>query len=179
MAAKKADKKADKPKKEGGGGGGILPLVGKILGVLAILSAAVLFAAALDIGHIGLKKTLAPFAIAPLAVYALFGIAALFLGGGKSSAAPLDGEALAARIDEIQAKTSSRITALQGSIDAVSGQDYEALVEENKSLKEQLDAIHDARTRQDRRRGGTAPRQEQGTGRPDQGLGTQDGRRDV
>lgn len=140
MAAKKADKKADAPKK--GGGGGMMGIVSKVLGVLAILSAAVLFAGAFDVGHMGLHHSLESLAVVPLALYTLFAIASLFLGGAKASPESLEGEALSASISELQSKTASRFAAMQESLDAMSGRDYETVLEENKALQAQLDEIH-------------------------------------
>jgi hypothetical protein len=142
MADKKADKKKAEPKKKAGGG--IMGLVGKVMGVLSVLSAAVLLGAIYDVGHMGLRETVFPLAWAPLALFVLGAVAQIFLGGSNSAAAPPDTEALTAMINDLQSKTASRFSSIQNSLDTVMGQDYEALVEENKALKEQLDAIHQA-----------------------------------
>lgn len=141
MAGKKADKKADAPKKSGGG---IMGILSKVFGILAILSAAMLFAGAFDVGHMGLHGMLSSLAAVPLAIFTLCSIAGLFLGGKKPGSGDLDGEALTASVSEFQAKTISRFASIQESIDAMSGRDYEALVEENKALQAQLDEINEA-----------------------------------
>lgn len=141
MAGKKADKKAEAPKKSGGG---IMGLLSKVFGILAILSAAVLFAGAFDIGHMGLHGMMSSLAAVPLAIFTLCSIAALFMGGKKSGSGDMDAEGLTASVTEFQTKTISRFAAMQESIDAMSGRDYDALVEENKALQAQLDEIHDA-----------------------------------
>lgn len=141
MAAKKTDNKADKPKKSGGG---IMALLPKILGALAITCAALLFAATFDVGHMGLPGMIAPLAIVPIAVFFLFGIAHLFMGGAKGGAAGTDNGELAETVSEFQSKTAARFAQVQNALDAMSGRDYDSLVEENRALKEQLDAIHEA-----------------------------------
>lgn len=141
MASKKTDKNADKPKK----GGGIMGLLPKVFGLLAVLSATVLFAAAFDVGHFGLFDMIEPLAIVPLSLFFLMSIAQLFMGGGKGGGdAVADETGLAESLSDFQSKTASRFAALQNSIDAMSGHDYDSLVAENRELKEQLDAIHEA-----------------------------------
>ena len=139
MADKKSDTKDEAPNK---GVGGMLGMVSKVLGSLAIISAALLFAAIYDVGHFGLRETVFPLAAVPLGVYVICAIATVFLSGGKGAPVDVDTAALTAKIDDLQSKASSRFAVMQNTIDSVMGKDYEALVEENKSLKEQLEAIH-------------------------------------
>lgn len=142
MAAKKPDKKDAKPKQSGGGIMGLLP---KILGALAITFAALLFAAAMDVGHFGLHDMIAPMAVVPVVLYLLLGMAHLFMGGGGSSAdAPAGGGDMTESFADFQSKTASRFASIQNSLDAMAGRDYDSLLEENRSLKEQLEAIHEA-----------------------------------
>lgn len=136
MADKKADLTDAKPKKKGG----LMAILSKVFGILAVLSVAVLFAGLYDVGNMNLKETIMPLAIAPIAVYALLSIATLFLGG-KSEPADLDTEELMAKIDDLQKKNTSRLVAFQNKIDILMGQDYETLQAENKELQAQLDAI--------------------------------------
>lgn len=141
MAGDKADKKK-KEKKKGGGLGGLLS---KLFGVISILCATVLFAAALDIGHLGLADKMGVIAAAPLSLYALLGIVALFMAP-KPGAATATGDAgsIADEFAEFKSKTVSRFSAMENTIDSFSGQDKDSLIEENKVLKEQLEAIHKA-----------------------------------
>lgn len=141
MAAKKTDAKADKPKK---GGGGIMALLPKIFGALAFVSAAVLFAATFDVGHMGLPGMVAPLAVVPISIFMLFGLAYLFMGGGKAGPASADNGELGETVSDFQTKTAARFAQIQNTLDAMSGRDYDSLVEENRALKEQLDAIHEA-----------------------------------
>ncbi|WP_421857307.1 hypothetical protein [Oricola sp.] len=139
---KKADKKADAPASKSGGG--LMGLIGKIMGALALVSASVLIAGIYDIGHFGLREIVFGFAWAPLALFFAGGLAHVFLGGAKAPDIPADTEALNAKIDDVQQKAASRFSSIQNSLDMVMGKDYEALAEENRQLKEQLDAIHAA-----------------------------------
>ena len=125
-----------------------MALVVKILKCLAIVSAAILFAAALDVGHFGLKKMIEPFAAGPLALFFLLSVAAVFLGsgggGGASGTDDADGADADEKIAEFQAKMNSRMAALQTTVESFTCQDRETLEEENRQLKEQLEAIKQA-----------------------------------
>lgn len=141
MAGDKADKEKG-AKKKGGGLGALLP---KIFGIISILSATVLFAAALDIGHLGLADKMGIIAAAPLGLYALLGLLALFMGPKPASGtAAGDDGSLAEALADLRSKTASRFAAMENTIDGFSGQDKETLLAENKELKEQLEAIHQA-----------------------------------
>lgn len=125
--------------------GGLMGLVGKILGTLAVISAALMLAAVYDIGQFGLREMIYPIAWLPLALYLAGAIAPLFLTGGKAAGgASAGGDEVTAKLSEFQSKVNSRFAAMQNSLDALMGQDYESIVAENKELKEQLDAIHQA-----------------------------------
>ncbi len=141
-----ADDKADKKKKEKKKGGGLGGLLSKLFGVISILCATVLFVAALDIGHLGLADKMGVIAAAPLGIYALLGIVALFMAPKPGAAAAATGDAgsIADEFAEFKSKTASRFSAMENTIDSFSGQDKESLIEENRVLKEQLDAIHEA-----------------------------------
>ena len=136
---KKADKKADAPAKNSGGG--LMGLIGKIMGALSLIAVTVLIAGIYDIGHFGLREMVFSLAWAPLALFVTGGLAHIFLGGAKAPDIPADTEALNAKIDDVQQKTASRFSSIQNSLDLIMGKDYEALAEENKQLKEQLEAI--------------------------------------
>lgn len=139
-----AKSKTDKADKTTGKGGGIMSLLPKILGLFAVLSATVLFVAALDIGHLGLAEKMSTLAAIPVVFYLLGAVAMLFMGGSGAAPASPDLEALTAKVDDIQSKTASHIAAFQGKLDAMSGNDYDSLVEENKALKAELEAIREA-----------------------------------
>ena len=121
-----------------------MALVGKILQCLAIVFAAVLFAGAFDVFHIGLNAVVAPFAIVPIALFAIFALAGDFLDPGSAASEPGEDEEGEDRLKELQSKLISRVTALQTQVDGLSGQDRDALEEENRQLKEQLEAIQQA-----------------------------------
>ena len=141
MAGDKADKTKGAKKK----GGGLGALLSKVFGIISIICATVLFVAALDIGHLGLADKMGIIAAAPLGLYALLGLAALFMGPKPSAAAAAgDDGSLAEAFAEFKSKTASRFAAMENTIDSFSGQDKETLVAENKELREQLDAIHQA-----------------------------------
>ena len=138
-----ADKKADATEKNSAKkGGGLMALISKIMGALAILCVAILLAGLYDVGGAGMKKSIAPLAIVLVGVYVLFSLVSLFLGGGSS--ADVDTEALMAKIEDVQKKNTSRLIGFQNKIDVLMGQDYETLLAENKELQSQLDAIKDA-----------------------------------
>ncbi len=142
MAKNKGDNTG---KPSGAKGGGIVGLLTKIFGVLAVFSVTVLFVAALDIGHLGLAKTMSTLATIPLAIYFIGAMMMMFMGGGSSAPQEMpDVDELAAKIDDIQSKTASHIASFQNTIDAMSGQDRDSLMAENKALKEELEAIREA-----------------------------------
>lgn len=138
-----AGDKAVKTKKAGGGG--MMGKVSKLLATLAILSAAALLAGLYDVMHLGIGEMLHGFAIVPVSIYALGSIAAVFLNPKPSAvtAAAVDEARLEALV-EFQSKAASRFSSLQNQIDSFSGQDQAALLEENKTLKAELEAIHQA-----------------------------------
>lgn len=140
-----ADKKAEKnqnTKKKGGGIGAMLP---KVFGILSVLSAATLFAAALDIGHLGLADSMGVLTAIPLGLYALLGLAGLFMapkGGAITAAEGSEASGLSEEFANFKSKSVSRFAAMESRLDMISGQDQETLIAENAELKAQLDAIH-------------------------------------
>jgi len=118
-----------------------MPLVLKILQCLAIVMAAVMFAAAFDVGHFGLKGMISPLAIGPVVLFAILSIVPIFLTAKSTAPEALDDEGVATKLAEIQAKLNSRLAALQTKVDELTSQDKESLEEENLHLKEQLEAI--------------------------------------
>lgn len=136
-----ASDKAEKPAKSSGGIMGLIPL---LLGTLAIVSAGVLLAGLYDVGHFGLQKLVSDLAAVPLAVFVLCAIAAMALSGKSRGAAQAEDQSLSGKLDELRSSTNSRLMNFQSAIDAMSGQDRESLIEENKWLKEQLDVIQNA-----------------------------------
>lgn len=141
MAGDKADKEKG-AKKKGGGLGALLP---KVFGIISVLCATVLFAAALDIGHLGLADMMGIIAAVPLGLFALLGLAGLFMGPKPTAAvAAGDDGSVAEALADLKSKTASRFAAMENTIDGFSGQDKETLLAENKELREQLDAIHQA-----------------------------------
>lgn len=121
-----------------------MALVLKILQVLAIICATVLLAGAYDVFNLGLKKMIAPFAIGPIVVFMLFSILPVFLTPKPKSPEEEEAEDLSEKLAEIQAKVNSRLTDVQTKLDSLSGQDRETLQEENRVLKDQLEAIQQA-----------------------------------
>ncbi|MEP1208479.1 MAG: hypothetical protein ABJM29_10830 [Rhizobiaceae bacterium] len=124
--------------------GYVMALVLKILQCLAIIMAAVMFAAAFDIGHFGLKEMISPFAIGPVVLFAILSIVPVFLSAKSSGGDGDDNDALAEKLTEVQAKVNSRLAAMQTKLDDMTGQDKETLAEENRQLKEQLEEIQQA-----------------------------------
>lgn len=143
MAAKKEAKKSTEPKKKKGGGG-VMGLVAKIMAALSVVSAAVLFAAAFDVGHMHLMETIKPFAIGPIVIFAIGALMHIFMGGGGKAAGDFDGETLATSLSDFQSKTASSLVAMQDRFDSMTGRDYESILEKNKELQAQLDEIHQA-----------------------------------
>tara|TARA_R110002012_G_scaffold258598_5_gene439334 strand:- start:77446 stop:78000 length:555 start_codon:yes stop_codon:yes gene_type:complete len=138
VAAQKSDKSKAQSNK-----GGIMGMLSKVFGVGAITLGALFFAAMFDVGNAGLIHTLAGSAIVLVPLFALFAIAAMFMSP-KSGA---DLEEMAAQVTaltESKSKMTSQILTLQNQMDAMSGQDVEALKAKNQELQEQLDAIHQA-----------------------------------
>ncbi len=121
-----------------------MALVLKILQCVAVILATVMFAAAFDVGHFGLKEMIYPVAIGPVVLFAILSIVPIFLTAKSQAGDPAGEEGVDERIAEIQAKLNSRLTALQTKMDDLTGQDRESLAEENQQLKEQLEAIHQA-----------------------------------
>ena len=118
-----------------------MTILAKTLNCVAIALVAVLLAGAYDVFHLGLGEVLSPFSIAPIALFAVFAIAALFLPAKIVNAGDINDDELAAKMDELQSKTNSRLAAMQTTLDGMTGQDKESLAEENKLLKEQLETI--------------------------------------
>ena len=121
-----------------------MALVLKILQCLAIIMATVMFTAAFDVGHFGLKDMISAFAIGPVVLFMILSIVPIFLTAKSPMSEELDEEGVAEKLGEIQSKMNSRLAALQAKVDDLSGQDKEALQEENRLLKEQLEAIQQA-----------------------------------
>ena len=121
-----------------------MAILAKALNCVAILLLAVLIAGAYDVMHLGFGEMLSPLAIVPIALYAIFSIASLFLPTGKGPDGQMDEEGLVAKMDELQSKSNSRLATMQTTLDGMTGQDKESLVEENRVLKEQLEAIQQA-----------------------------------
>lgn len=125
--------------------GGMMGLLSKVLAVLSILAGTVLLAGLYDTMHLGLGEMMYGYSIVPVSIYGLGAILAVFLNPKSSAvtAAAVDEVRLDALI-EFQSKAAARFSALQSQIDSFSGQDQAALLEENKTLKAELDAIHQA-----------------------------------
>ena len=121
-----------------------MALVLKILQVLAIICATVLLAGAYDVFNFGLKKMIAPFAIGPIVVFMLFSIVPVFLTPKPKTPEEEEAEDMAEKLAEVQAKVNSRLTDVQTKLDSLSGQDRDSLQEENRVLKDQLEAIQQA-----------------------------------
>ena len=121
-----------------------MALVSKILGCLAVLCAAFLFAAALDIGHVGLNQ-LGMIALAPISFFVIFSIAHIFMSGGSGGGdEEFDEEEFMEAFKEFKSKIAGRMGDFQTTLDSMNGEDKDTLSEENKQLKEQLEAIHQA-----------------------------------
>jgi len=138
VAAQKSDKSKAQSNK-----GGMMGMVSKVFGVGAITLGALFFAAMFDVGQAGLIHTLAGSAIVLVPLFALFSIGALFMTP-KSGADLEEMAAQVAALTESKSKMTSQILALQNQMDAMSGQDIEALKAKNQELQEELDAIHQA-----------------------------------
>ncbi len=121
-----------------------MALVLKILQCVAVILATIMFAAAYDVGHFGLKDMIYPVAIGPVVLFAILSIVPIFLSAKSKGGEEVGDEGVDERIAEIQAKLNSRLTALQTKMDDLSGQDRESLAEENQQLKERLEAIQQA-----------------------------------
>ena len=121
-----------------------MSIVTKTLNCIAAIMATILYLGLYDIGHFGLRELLSPLAIAPIALFAICSTVPIFLSASSSPSEDIDEEGLSAKIDELKSKTASRIAAIQSTLDGISGQDSETLIEENKMLKEQLEAIQQA-----------------------------------
>ncbi len=136
-----ASDKAEKTKKASGGIMGLLP---KVLGTLAVISACVLFAGLYDVGHFGLQSLVEGIAVVPVAIFVLCAIPAMLLGRKAEGSALAEGEPVSAQFDELRSTTNSRLMNFQSALDAMTGQDRESLIEENKWLKEQLEEFQNA-----------------------------------
>jgi len=121
-----------------------MAILTKALSSVAVLMAAFLFAAARDVGHLGLGDMLGVLMLVPVLLFVVCSIVPQFLGGGSAGAEELDEEGLTAKINEVQSKAASSIVALQATVDRLAGQDNEAVMAENKALREELEAIHQA-----------------------------------
>ena len=121
-----------------------MALVLKILQFLAIICATVLLAGAYDIFNFGLKKMIAPFAIGPIVLFMVLSIVPVFLTPKPKTPEEEEAEDIGEKLAELQAKVNSRLTDVQTKLDSLSGQDRESLQEENRILKEQLEAIQQA-----------------------------------
>lgn len=154
-----AGKKPAKPEKDkkaagkgdGAGGGGIMTLVPKVMGALSVVSGAVLLAGLYDVGHLGLVHMLEGIAIVLVPVYLVGALAAIFMGGKAAAAMPgAEGTegGMAEQLHELQTKVNARLTSFQSTLDAMTGQDYEKILAENKELRAQLDAIRAAEKEQ-------------------------------
>ncbi|WP_018689397.1 hypothetical protein [Ahrensia kielensis] len=140
-----ANKKAETVTKDEKKKGGLGPLLHKVFSVSSVLSATVLFAATFDVGHMGLAPMLGSLTAIPVATFAIFSIAAIFtMPKAGASASIGNSEDAIAAFTQFQSKTASRFASLENTIDMMSGNDKESLIEENKKLKAELDAIHQA-----------------------------------
>jgi len=120
-----------------------MALVSKILACLGVISAAILLAAALDLGNIHLAQTLGIWASIPLGLFVIGSIMHIFVGGGGGDE-EFDEEEFLETFKSHKSKTASRLSDFQTKLDSMSGQDNDSLAEENKLLKDQLEAIHQA-----------------------------------
>jgi len=93
---------------------------------------------------LGLGQILSPLAIIPITLFTIIAVIPIFIQGGNATSKQLDEESLIAKIDDVQSKATSRLAAMQNMLDGMTGQDKESLAEENKQLKEQLEAIKQA-----------------------------------
>lgn len=124
-----------------------MAIVNKVLNCMATLVATILFVGLYDVGHLGLREMFSSFAIVPIVLFAIFSTVPVFLKAKSAGNGVLEDEELeelVAKIEQVRIKTTSRISALQSTIDEQFGQSNEALIEENKMLKEQLEAIQQA-----------------------------------
>lgn len=135
---------AEKPEVEPGPKRSKVGILSKSFGVIAVISATLLFAGAYNIGNIGIQEMVSPLAIVPVALFGLSALVNVLVNGATSQPAAQDSEALSAAINEIQSKTTSRLAALQNQLDEMGGQDNEALINENRALREQLETIQQA-----------------------------------
>ncbi len=139
-----ADKKAEKAKKEPKArGAGIAGLVVKVCSVLSIISVLVLFSVIFDLGRIGLREKLLGTEMVFIGLYLVGSLATLVLAPKPAASASFD-SAVIHSLQEFQSKATSRFALMQSMIDSVSGNDHASLLEQNKTLKAQLDAIHQA-----------------------------------
>ena len=123
------------------------------LPILAALLQAVMLAALFDVFHLGLLNAIAPFAYIPIALAMLLTIASSFLSS-KPSGTSAD-PAQITLVEDGQNKLSGRLNTMQTALDGLQAQladqktrvdqlmatDRNALLDENASLKEKLDAL--------------------------------------
>lgn len=125
-------------------GASYMQVLSKALSCLAVLCAAILFAGLYDVGHFGLKKLIGPFAIVPISLLLVGSLMPLFLRGNAKPVESAGTEEFTDKIEDVRTELGSRISNLQGTVDGLSGQNTDSLIEENSQLKEQLDAIQQA-----------------------------------
>lgn len=138
VAVQKSDKGNAQNNKSGNDMNG---MISKVCSVTAVVLGALFFAAAFDLGHIGLMQTVQGLAIALVPLFAMLALAAVFM----SSASATDAEAQTqqiATLNEFRSKITSQIITLQDQLDSLSSQDNETLKARNAELQAQLDEIH-------------------------------------
>ncbi len=137
MASDKAENPVKSPNR-------IIGFLPSLFGILAAVSAGLLFAGLYDLGQFGIQSIVSEFAVVAVSIFVLCSIASMVMDGKSGGSVPVEGEAMSAKFDELRSTTTSRLMNFQSAIDAMSGQDRESLIEENKWLKEQLDAVQNA-----------------------------------
>ena len=135
---------SEKAESSGKRTGGIMALLPMLLGTLAVISAGLLFAGLYDVGHFGLGSLVKDFAVVPVAVFVLCAIPAFKQLRKSGGAGQVADESVSVQFDELRTTTNSRLMNFQSALDAMTGQDRESLLEENKWLKEQLDEFQNA-----------------------------------
>lgn len=135
---------SDKPENSVKSTSRIMGFLPPLFGILATVSAGLLFAGLYDIGHFGIQNIVSDFAVVPVAIFILCAIPAIVMSRKSGGSSQVEDEALSAKFDELRSTTTSRLMNFQSTIDGMTGQDRESLIEENKWLKEQLDAVQNA-----------------------------------
>ncbi|MCY0147329.1 hypothetical protein OEG84_06300 [Hoeflea sp. G2-23] len=138
MAGQKSDKGKAQSKKSGSGMAG---MISKMCSAFAVLLGAAFFAAAFDLGHIGLMQSLQGFAIVLVPLFAMLALAAVFMGSGSGADTTAQAEQIAT-LTEFRSKITSQIITLQDQLDSLSSQDNETLKARNAELQAELDEIH-------------------------------------